>query len=60
MKNWKTTVSGIIFAAALFVTSSGLAIPSWLWKTIKGLEALAVVCLGTSAKDFDVDAGGKP
>ena len=53
--SWKTTASSVIVAAFVFIHGSGLSMPSWVTKTLGGLEAVAVVCLGASAKDFNVD-----
>lgn len=55
MKNWKTTISGLMFAASLFLGASGLPVPVWASRVLKGLEAVSVGCLGASAKDFNVD-----
>lgn len=58
LTSWKTTASGVIFALAVFAQASGLDMPPWMSKTLKGLEAVSVVSLGVSAKDFNVS--GQP
>lgn len=58
LTSWKTTASGIIFALAVFAQASGLDMPAWMNKSLRGLEAVGVICLGMSAKDFNVS--GQP
>ena len=54
IKNWKTTVSGLVAAVAIFISASGFELPKWATKTLEGLKGVAVLSLGASSKDFNV------
>jgi hypothetical protein len=52
--SWKTSVSGLVAAVAIFISASGFDLPTWARKTLEGLKAVAVLSMGASAKDFNV------
>ena len=54
IKNWKTTVSGIIAFAPTLLTAVGVAIPEPVSKAILGIFGLIGFLL---AKDKDVTGG---
>lgn len=57
MKNWKTTVSGIIAAAGLAMQASNDSIVKVIGLI---LAALGTAMIGGSAKDNNVTGGTKP
>jgi len=63
MKNWKTTVGGIIAGAALAVDPLVQAYNSGAFTGKSGAQliaAIAVVLIGVYSKDHDVTGGTKP
>lgn len=61
MRNWKTTLSGILLAAGLFLNSEYSPQKDSVWvKRIGNLLAIVGAGLvGVSAKDFNVTGTGK-
>ena len=54
VKSWKTTASGVVFAASVFVSMSGFELPTWAAKTLKGMQGVSIAVLGSTAKDYNV------
>ena len=59
--NWKTTVSGLVAAAAslvLFMSTQGVALPHWLVVVSGFVVAGGLASLGITGKDADVTGAG--
>jgi hypothetical protein len=55
MRNWKTTVSGIIAALPQFAILLGVqGVPPEVWN---GISAIGIFILGLIAKDLNVTGG---
>ena len=57
MKNWKTTIFGIVSAVAGFVLFSPDYFPPWAIDAAKYIMAGGLMALGLSGKDYNVSGG---
>lgn len=60
MKNWKTTLFGIVSALAGFVLFSPQYFPPWGIDAAKYIMAGGLLGLGLAGKDFNVTGGSGP
>ena len=63
MKNWKTTLSGVVSAAAMFVVfagQNGLTMPHWATVTASFVLMGGLASMGLAAKDSNVTGGTTP
>lgn len=62
MKNWKTTIGGVISAAATGVFgahASGMAVPEWLLIAATIANPIGLVLMGGFARDLNVTSEGR-
>jgi hypothetical protein len=58
VKNWKTTLFGIVSALAGFVLFSPQYFPPWSIDAAKYIMAGGLLGLGLAGKDYNVSGGG--